>query len=77
VIVYNGGGLLYQLLLVAQAAFYLSALLGWAMEKRKLRMKLLFIPYYFCMMNYAVLAGIKRFLSGSQSAAWEKAQRKV
>ncbi len=39
-------------------------------------MKLLFVPYYFCMMNYAVIAGIRRFYAGKQSAAWEKSKRK-
>jgi biofilm PGA synthesis N-glycosyltransferase PgaC len=27
-------------------------------------------------MNYAVLAGINRYLKGSQSAAWDKSKRK-
>jgi hypothetical protein len=28
-------------------------------------------------MNYAVVAGLKRFLSGAQKATWDKAQRKI
>ncbi|QKJ28299.1 glycosyltransferase family 2 protein [Mucilaginibacter mali] len=72
-----GGGLIYQLLLVGQALFYGLALLGFIMEKRQIRVKALFVPYYFCVMNYAVLAGIVRYYKGSQSAAWDKAQRKV
>jgi hypothetical protein len=28
-------------------------------------------------MNYAVLAGLKRYLAGNQKATWDKAQRKV
>lgn len=76
IIVVRGATWLYQLMLAAQVAFYLAALAGWLLEQRKLKVKLLFIPYYFCMMNYAVLAGIKRFLTGKQSAAWEKARRK-
>lgn len=65
-----------QGLLLAQVLFYLLALLGLIMEKRQLRIKILFIPYYFCVMNYAVLAGIIRYFSTKQSAVWEKAQRK-
>ncbi|RXK81801.1 glycosyltransferase family 2 protein [Filimonas effusa] len=76
VIVIRGGGWLYQLLLAGQVAFYGAALAGWLMEQRKIKVKLLFVPYYFCMMNYAVLAGINRFIGGKQSAAWEKAKRK-
>lgn len=75
-IVATGGAGIYLLLLAGQVAFYGASLLGWLMEKKQLRMKLLFVPYYFCMMNYAVIAGIRRFYSGKQSAAWEKAKRK-
>ena len=66
----------YTLVLFAQILFYLSAYLGKVMEERKLRVKLLFIPYYFCVMNYAVLAGLIRFFKGKQSVMWEKAVRK-
>jgi biofilm PGA synthesis N-glycosyltransferase PgaC len=66
---------LYPLLLIAQMAFYFMAMFGWLMEERHIKIKIFFIPYYFCMMNYAVLMGINRFASGKQSAIWEKAKR--
>jgi biofilm PGA synthesis N-glycosyltransferase PgaC len=66
---------IYQLLLIAQVAFYLMAILGWVMEERNIKVKIFFIPYYFCMMNYAVLMGIRRYSLGKQSAIWEKAKR--
>lgn len=66
----------YQLLFAAQVVFYLMAILGWLMEKRELRIKILFVPYYFCVMNYAVLAGIIRYFGKKQSAVWEKAARR-
>jgi len=67
---------IYFVLLTAQVLFYLSAYLGKVMEARKLRVKILFIPYYFCIMNYAVLAGLLRFFFSGQSVIWEKAKRK-
>jgi len=67
---------LYTGILLCQLLFYGSSLLGWVLEKRQVRVKLLFIPYYFCMMNYAVGAGLFRFFAGKQSAIWEKAKRK-
>jgi len=70
------GIVFYQLLLAAQILFYAMAVLGFILEKRELRVKILFIPYYFCVMNYAVLAGIIRYFKKSQSAVWEKAARK-
>jgi len=67
---------LYQLLMVGQVVFYLAALLGYFLENRSIRLKLLFVPFYFCMMNYAVILGLIRFLSNSQQGVWEKALRK-
>ena len=71
------GNLFYQLLMVAQVLFYSAALLGFVFENRKVKFKPVFVPYYFCIMNYAVLAGLSRYLSGQQKATWDKAQRKV
>ena len=67
----------YDLALGSQALFYLLALTGWALENRQLKIKVFFIPYYFCMMNYAVFAGFRRWTKGSQKATWEKARRAV
>jgi biofilm PGA synthesis N-glycosyltransferase PgaC len=75
-IVFSGSiSLVYQLLLLAQVAFYLAAISGWILEERQVKVKIFFIPYYFCMMNYAVIMGIFRYASGRQSAIWEKAKR--
>jgi len=70
-------GFIYQFIFVNQVLFYLSALCGFLLEKKHIRLKLLFIPYYFCMMNYAVYAGFRRFMKGSQSVLWEKAARRT
>jgi biofilm PGA synthesis N-glycosyltransferase PgaC len=75
-IVVNGGSMLYHILLIGQLAFYLASLAGWLLERREIKVKILFIPYYFCIMNYAVIRGIFRYLAGGQSAAWEKSKRK-
>ena len=45
----------YGIVLLAQVAFYLSAIIGYILEKKTLKVKAFFIPYYFCVMNYAVL----------------------
>ena len=68
---------IYILIMAAQILFYGAALAGWLLEKRKIKVKALFVPYYFCIMNYAVIAGINRYYKGTQSAAWEKAKRKT
>lgn len=67
---------LYGVLLVGQSLFYASALVGWYLDSKNVKSRIFFIPYYFCMMNYAVFAGIGRYLRGSQSAVWAKSQRR-
>ncbi len=65
----------YSILLWLQLLFYLSALLGWYLENKSIRIKLLFVPYYFFIMNLSVFLGFKRYLKGSQSVNWERAKR--
>lgn len=66
----------YLFSLGLQIAFYLASLTGWLLEKRQIKLKVAFIPFYFTMMNYAVIAGTIKYLNGRQSAAWEKSKRK-
>ena len=75
-VVLNGGGTFYKVVFACQTLFYLSAAIGLLLERNKLRVKALFVPYYFCMMNYAVVAGIRRYLLKKQTVMWEKAKRK-
>ncbi|MGF1638039.1 MAG: glycosyltransferase family 2 protein [Cyclobacteriaceae bacterium] len=70
------GLLFYQVILVMQIGFYALAALGYLLESKKIRLKAAFVPYYFCIMNYAVYKGFQRFIKGSQSVLWEKAQRR-
>lgn len=67
---------LYIALLAGQVVFYGLSIVGYFLEKKNLKVKAFFIPYYFCLMNYAVIAGIYRYFKKSQSAAWEKSKRK-
>lgn len=73
---FESQGILYQCLLAGQVLFYALAFAGFLLERKNLRLKILFVPYYFCVMNYAVLAGIVRFFRKKQSASWEKAKRR-
>jgi len=66
---------LYSILFWLQILFYLSALLGWYLENRLVRIKLLFVPYYFFIMNLSVFLGFKRYISGRQTVNWERAKR--
>jgi poly-beta-1,6-N-acetyl-D-glucosamine synthase len=70
-------GSLYGLLLLTQCFFYGAAVAGALLQRRKIKVKVLFIPYYFCVMNYAVLAGMRRYARKEQGAVWVKARRKA
>ncbi len=71
----NQGKPLYTYIIVIQAIFYAAALIGYLLEQRQMKVKAFFIPYYFCMMNYAMFAGLFRLLRGNQSVLWERAKR--
>lgn len=67
--------IIYKLLLAAQILFYVTSLLGWYLKNRKIEAKVLFVPYYFFIMNYAAYMGFFRYIRGSQSSVWERAKR--
>jgi cellulose synthase/poly-beta-1,6-N-acetylglucosamine synthase-like glycosyltransferase len=60
-----------------QVLFYLSALAGWYFENKNIRFKLLFVPYYFFIMNLSVFLGFRRYIRGTQSVNWERAKRGI
>ncbi len=65
----------YSILFWLQVVFYVCALLGWYLENKSIKVKLLFIPYYFFIMNLSVFLGFIRYLKGSQTVNWERAKR--
>ena len=67
--------LFYHVFFYLQAFMYLLAVLGWLLERWKIRFKILFVPFYFTAMNYAAIRGWLRFLKGRQSVRWEKSKR--
>ena len=60
-------------LLVLQVAFYSLALLGAFIHGRKI--VLFSAPYYFVTINFALLLGFFRFVTGTQQAAWKRTAR--
>jgi cellulose synthase/poly-beta-1,6-N-acetylglucosamine synthase-like glycosyltransferase len=72
---FNNFNNIYTLLFYGQLLFYSMALLGWYLENKNIKVKLLYIPYYFLVMNYAVWMGVRRYFKGQQSVNWERAKR--
>ena len=58
----------YRALAVLQLAFYALVALGGFLQ---LRPKILRLPYYFCMINAAVLVGAYRVLRGRHTLRWK------
>jgi cellulose synthase/poly-beta-1,6-N-acetylglucosamine synthase-like glycosyltransferase len=68
-------GGIYMPIMLAQVLFYSMALLGWYLANKQMKVKVLFVPYYFFIMNLCMFLGLARFLKGKQSANWERAKR--
>ncbi|OGX26082.1 MAG: hypothetical protein A3D10_06645 [Omnitrophica WOR_2 bacterium RIFCSPHIGHO2_02_FULL_48_11] len=70
---------IYAVTLILQMIFYLLALIGGLARHQKhgiLKgiLKICYIPYVFCLLNFSALAGLLRFMSDKQDAAWQKAR---
>ena len=67
----------YAVFFWLQLFMYISAFMGWILENNSTRIKILFVPYYFFIMNLSVILGFFRFINNSQSVNWERAKRAV
>jgi hypothetical protein len=67
----------YQILLLGQTLFYSSALMGYKLRHRTWgRIKLFYVPLYFCLANTAALLGILSLLRGKRITIWQP-QREI
>jgi poly-beta-1,6-N-acetyl-D-glucosamine synthase len=74
VLFFGSDVLLFKISFIIQVCFYaLAAAAGFIAPAR--RPSILKLPYYFTFMNISVVQGFFRFLNGTQSAIWEKANR--
>lgn len=67
---------IYATILILQILFYGLAFLGYQMQQKQIKVKILFIPYYFMFMNLNVLKAFGYLNKHKGTGAWEKAQRK-
>lgn len=63
-------GAIYQLAFVAHVAFVAVAGLGLIAERRGHRSRLLFVPYYFALVNLAALQAVIKFVRGERFRVW-------
>lgn len=71
----NESEVLYTVILGLQLLFYLLALWGYYLSKKRLKNKFTFIPYYFLFMNVNVIKGVGYLRRKRGTGAWEKARR--
>jgi len=62
---------LYRGLLTLQILFYSVTMLSFLLSLFGLRIKYLFIPYYFCLINIAASAGFIKAVFGNKQTSWE------
>ncbi len=60
----------YRVILVIQGAFYALAILGMGFNLYKIRLLPAYLPYYFCLINWAALQALFRVILGRDSAVW-------
>lgn len=65
-------GWLYQLTLLLQLAFYLTALLVSMAPMLARKSPLFSVPHAFCLLNAATIAGFYRYLRGQQRVTWSQ-----
>jgi cellulose synthase/poly-beta-1,6-N-acetylglucosamine synthase-like glycosyltransferase len=63
-------GKFYQALFALQISFYVLAIIGRLQSHRPAISKLFYVPYYFCLVNYASLLGIISNYRGQKFAVW-------
>lgn len=75
VVLAASGNPIYISMLAAQVVFYLAAWQGYRLQRRNVKNKWLFIPYYFLFMNVNVLRSYLYLSRRRGNGAWEKAKR--
>lgn len=66
---------IYLLLMILQCAFYLLACIGYILAEKKIKNKILFVPYYFLFMNISVFKGVGYLIKRNGKGTWERAKR--
>jgi poly-beta-1,6-N-acetyl-D-glucosamine synthase len=64
----------YLLFFAAQIVFYSLTLAGYIFYKQGKRIKIFYLPFYFCLLNLASLRALIDFLSRKSTKTWPKAE---
>ena len=63
----------YYIFLLMQMIFYITSLMGYICAKKKVKLPTIAnIPYYFCLINFASLVGLYKYLLRRPIKMWKK-----
>jgi biofilm PGA synthesis N-glycosyltransferase PgaC len=65
----------FKMIFILQSIFYLFVIIGFLLRNQKRIPAFFFLPFYFIMMNMAVVVGFFRFLGKKETVLWRKANR--
>lgn len=74
-LVFMKAGAIYNWIWILQILFYATAFLGYYLEKKGKKSRILYVPYYFLFMNLNVFRGMAYLSHHKNTGAWEKAKR--
>ena len=63
---------LFRLLLAGQMLFYASALVGYLQVRSPRRYIVFAVPFAMCLLGWATIVGLGRFVAGRQRVTWER-----
>lgn len=69
------GDAFYSSLFVVHTAFYLTAFAGLLASRSGSMPFFLYVPFYFCNLNLALLCGFAKVMAGTQKSTWERTER--
>jgi cellulose synthase/poly-beta-1,6-N-acetylglucosamine synthase-like glycosyltransferase len=61
----------FQVLLLAQIAFYALSSLGYVLQEKFTKTGILLVPYYFCLVNISAFIATIKFCKGEKETVWE------
>lgn len=65
----------YLFILILHLGFYLSAIFGLINVRNKKLPFFMYVPFYFCNLNFALLLGFFKAVTGKQKMMWERTER--
>jgi cellulose synthase/poly-beta-1,6-N-acetylglucosamine synthase-like glycosyltransferase len=71
----NADSIFFQLLMAGQIVFYLSALVGWYLSTKKIKVRFFYAAFYFVFINICLYRGLARYLRREHTVLWDKADR--